>query len=378
MATGFHGFHVIVGTIFLIVCLIRAYKGDFTPQAAFRLRGGCLVLAFRRRRVAVPVRLDLRLGRLGRAARAGDAERRRRSRSPLAAALRGPLPALRARTLFAGWVRLRADSCRGCGLDFDSFNVGDGPAAFLILIVGAIVVVGALVARRRVRAAVVGAPRLDPGRGWPDDRRPAARQGVAARAGISAPRARRADRRMIRRLPLIPTIVVAAAVAAMIGLGIWQLQRAQWKEGLLAQYAAAEKLPPIALPTAPLDDDQLPLFRHATGVCLRPSASARSPARTAAGEPGYAHIVDCATGAEGPGMSVEVGWSKNPNAERRLARRAGQRDHRARPRRRGCGWSRRAPPPGLEPSAPPSTASRSPTTTACYAVAVVRCSPASR
>jgi uncharacterized protein (DUF983 family) len=30
-------------------------------------------------------------------------------------------------------------------LDFDSFNVGDGPAAFLILIVGAIVVVGALV-----------------------------------------------------------------------------------------------------------------------------------------------------------------------------------------------------------------------------------------
>ncbi len=35
MATGFHGFHVIVGTIFLIVCLIRANKGDFTPQQHF-------------------------------------------------------------------------------------------------------------------------------------------------------------------------------------------------------------------------------------------------------------------------------------------------------------------------------------------------------
>lgn len=35
MATGFHGFHVIVGTIFLIVCLIRAYKGDFTPKQHF-------------------------------------------------------------------------------------------------------------------------------------------------------------------------------------------------------------------------------------------------------------------------------------------------------------------------------------------------------
>ncbi|MBU3078148.1 cytochrome c oxidase subunit 3 [Sphingomonas quercus] len=35
MATGFHGFHVIVGTLFLIVNLIRAYKGDFTPRQHF-------------------------------------------------------------------------------------------------------------------------------------------------------------------------------------------------------------------------------------------------------------------------------------------------------------------------------------------------------
>ena len=32
MATGFHGFHVIVGTIFLAVCLIRVYKGHFTQE----------------------------------------------------------------------------------------------------------------------------------------------------------------------------------------------------------------------------------------------------------------------------------------------------------------------------------------------------------
>ena len=33
MATGFHGFHVIVGSIFLTVCLIRALRGHFTPKA---------------------------------------------------------------------------------------------------------------------------------------------------------------------------------------------------------------------------------------------------------------------------------------------------------------------------------------------------------
>ncbi len=35
MATGFHGAHVIIGTIFLVVCLVRSYKGHFKPDHHF-------------------------------------------------------------------------------------------------------------------------------------------------------------------------------------------------------------------------------------------------------------------------------------------------------------------------------------------------------
>ena len=62
----------------------------------------------------------------------------------LKGALTGACPRCGEGTMFAGWVRF-ADRCRACGLDFSSFNVGDGPAAFLIFIVGTITVVGALV-----------------------------------------------------------------------------------------------------------------------------------------------------------------------------------------------------------------------------------------
>ena len=161
---------------------------------------------------------------------------------------------------------------------------------------------------------------------------------------------------MIRRLPVVPTIVVLAAVATMVWLGVWQLQRARWKEGLLARYERAESLPPIAFPTVPLTDDQLPLFRHATGVCLRTAGQRASAGENRDGEPGFVHIVDCATGAEGPGMSVELGWSKDPNAKVNWTGGPVSGmiapDKRARMRLVAA-----SSPPGLEPSAAPSLSS---------------------
>jgi cytochrome oxidase assembly protein ShyY1 len=161
---------------------------------------------------------------------------------------------------------------------------------------------------------------------------------------------------MTKRLPIVPTMVVVAAAAVMVWLGVWQLHRAAWKEALLARYAQSEKLPPITYPTVPLREDQLPLFRHATAVCLRIVGHRAQAGENRAGEPGYVHIVDCATSAEGPGMSVEVGWSKDPNAKVNWAGGAVSGviapDRRMRMRLVAA-----SAPPGLEPSAQPSLAS---------------------
>jgi uncharacterized protein (DUF983 family) len=59
--------------------------------------------------------------------------------SPLLVALRGLCPRCGSKTLFGSLAGF-APKCRVCGLDFAAFNVGDGPAAFLILIVGALIV----------------------------------------------------------------------------------------------------------------------------------------------------------------------------------------------------------------------------------------------
>lgn len=118
----------------------------------------------------------------------------------------------------------------------------------------------------------------------------------------------------MKRVPLLPTLVVTAAIAVMIGLGLWQISRAQWKEQLLTDYRDASKLPPIAFPSG-LRTGPPPLYRYATGNCLRPVSKRATAGENAAGEIGYVHVVNCATGAEGPGMAVEIGWSRDPNAK---------------------------------------------------------------
>jgi surfeit locus 1 family protein len=113
------------------------------------------------------------------------------------------------------------------------------------------------------------------------------------------------------RLPVLATILVGAAIALMIGLGIWQLQRAQWKEALLAQYEAAADLPDMAWPAVP-DPAAPPLYRKSGLNCLSVTDWRATSGRSAEGQSGWVHIAACSIGAEGPGAQVVAGWSERP------------------------------------------------------------------
>jgi surfeit locus 1 family protein len=114
---------------------------------------------------------------------------------------------------------------------------------------------------------------------------------------------------VIRRLPLIPTLIVALAVAAMIALGLWQLRRAEWKEALIARYSVAARQPAVAFPLVPIDDSLL--FRRSSAFCLQPVDHVVESGRSRAGASGWRHLVSCRRGAEGPGIMIDVGWSRD-------------------------------------------------------------------
>ncbi|MDO7836526.1 SURF1 family protein [Sphingobium sp. HBC34] len=114
------------------------------------------------------------------------------------------------------------------------------------------------------------------------------------------------------RIPLIATMVVALAVLAMIGLGVWQVQRREEKAQALALAATNPGRSAIAFPKlAPVDPAIL--FRPSSVQCLRVVQWQVEAGRAADGSMGYRHIAHCATGAEGPGVLVALGVGQKPD-----------------------------------------------------------------
>lgn len=117
----------------------------------------------------------------------------------------------------------------------------------------------------------------------------------------------------MKRVPVVATLIVALAIVAMIGLGIWQLERRSEKAALLARYARNVTLPAMAFPRDATDTTLL--FRRASAFCLQPTSFAIEGGRNARGGTGWRQIAQCRTGAEGPGFKVQLGFGKDPHAK---------------------------------------------------------------
>ena len=115
----------------------------------------------------------------------------------------------------------------------------------------------------------------------------------------------------MKRVPLFPTIVVAASIATMIVLGFWQLDRRAEKAALKASYAEAIENERV-LDWPALDRDGEPmLYRRARLDCAEPSGMSSMAGENAGGRSGLAVTVRCAA-PEGTPALVVLGWSSSP------------------------------------------------------------------
>ena len=112
------------------------------------------------------------------------------------------------------------------------------------------------------------------------------------------------------RFPIVPTVIVAAAIATMVALGVWQLGRMNEKEALIARYETAlGNSADVEWPSP--GEYEASLFRHTTVECSDVRAIDSVAGRSRSNAPGWAHIARCANEGE-RAVDIAIGWSREP------------------------------------------------------------------
>lgn len=114
-------------------------------------------------------------------------------------------------------------------------------------------------------------------------------------------------RRAAGRWPIIPSVIVVLAVATMVGLGFWQLQRKTEKEaliGLFQRNMASEQS--IAYPVMPPVADEF-YYRRSSVNCWDVTGFKPRGGSDRAGKAGIRMVAECRNGVEGPGVLVDIG-----------------------------------------------------------------------
>jgi surfeit locus 1 family protein len=110
-------------------------------------------------------------------------------------------------------------------------------------------------------------------------------------------------------VPIIPTIIVLAAVATMIALGVWQLGRKAEKEALIARFeAAASDLAEVPFPIDGNADEGW--FRRSRITCGRVLSLTTVSGTAASGQKGLAVRATCTEGAFGEPITIDLGFSR--------------------------------------------------------------------
>jgi len=132
---------------------------------------------------------------------------------------------------------------------------------------------------------------------------------------------------MLRRLPVLPTLIVLAAVAVMVRLGFWQLERLGQKETLLARFAAASSntaeisYPSFfkghrgpsgnwLFPVMKTDVADTVLYRRSRVDCRSASDWQAVSGSNSEGENGWAHIAVCGI-EDNKAVYIVAGWSRD-------------------------------------------------------------------
>ncbi|WP_421837187.1 SURF1 family cytochrome oxidase biogenesis protein [Novosphingobium sp.] len=116
----------------------------------------------------------------------------------------------------------------------------------------------------------------------------------------------------MKRIPIVPTLIVLLAVAYMVHLGLWQLDRLGQKEAMLARYQAAQASAaevPFLIPPMLAEVNYYHRSRLDCDIVLSMTTLS---GRNAKGEAGLAHSAQCQT-PEGSTATVVLGWSRDPS-----------------------------------------------------------------
>jgi surfeit locus 1 family protein len=116
----------------------------------------------------------------------------------------------------------------------------------------------------------------------------------------------------MRRIPLVPTLIVLAAVLVMVRLGFWQLDRMEQKAALLKLYNQHQSVTRIEPLVRDKTAREKTWFLPTVIECRAAGETRPMAGHSRAGETGWAQWGQCLDARGQPLVEVNLGWSKAP------------------------------------------------------------------